>query len=301
MRKTPLVMLLLSLSLASFLPAAETDWETPDKPNNYLDKGSFRWWAPADAKKLRGVLVIIPGRNGDARDSVNDADWQTLAGNVQFAIVGCRLFKDPAGDYQGDPDGSTAKVINQAVNALAAANGHEELKDPPLAFWGHSAGANTAERYANYFPKRVISVVCIKGTWGPGGWDNAKKEIPWLLCIGKNDKPDWVKAALDNYNIGQKNRADWVLALNPKEGHEAGKTKPLALAFLEETINLRLDDSDSFAATPKIRRLPANSDWLGDPATLNTAPANSFTGKRATATWLPGESTAKAWAEYLKE
>lgn len=280
------------------------EWDAGARPNPYLDTAIFRWWAPADAKTLRGVLVIIPGRNGDARNSVADSEWQGLATRTGFALMGCQLKQDPGGSYQGDPDGSTAKVINEAVNQLAAANGHAYLKDPPLAFWGTSAGSNTAERYSRFHPKRVVAITSIKGTWGPGDCLREKADIPWLVCIGKTDKADWVATALKYYEEGKASRANWTLALHPTEGHSTGNTKPLAIAFLEDAIKLRLPAAAArFGGTTtktSLQKVPAASDWLGDPSTFETAPASSFRGKRRDSTWLPGEAAAKAWVQYLK-
>ena len=57
-----------------------------------LDKAQFRWWAPADAKNLSGVLVLIPGRNGDGRAMANDPQWQALATSLNLGIVACFFY-----------------------------------------------------------------------------------------------------------------------------------------------------------------------------------------------------------------
>lgn len=296
------IHLTLTLCVASAAFARMDNWDAGPNPGSSLDSAHFRWWSPPDAGQLRGVFVVLPGRNGDARGAVANAGWQALATRTGFALMGCQLRQEPKGDYQTDPDGSTAKVINRAVEELAKSNGHAYLTEGPLAFWGTSAGANTIERYTNYFPKRVVAVACIKGTWGPGAFNREKDLIPWLVCVGMEDKPEWVKTALGYYQEGKTNHAPWILAAHPGEGHSTGATQPLAWTFLEEIIGLRLPKQSGLSAStpPRIQRLRSAGNWLGDPDTLEVAPASSFRGKRRDAVWLPGEATAKAWQEYLK-
>ncbi|TLD71780.1 hypothetical protein FEM03_06480 [Phragmitibacter flavus] len=308
--KVPTIIFAGLVLAASFEVRAQSpEWDAGPKPNPHLDVATFRWWSPPETKTLRGVLVIIPGRNGDARNSVADAEWQAFAARTGFALVGCQLQQDPGGKYQGDPDGSTAKVLNEAVNALAAANGHAYLKDPPLAFWGTSAGSNTAERYSQFHHKRVVAIASIKGTWGPGSWMREKADIPWLVCVGKTDKPDWVDTAVKYFEEGKSNRAAWTLALHPTEGHSTGNTKPLAIAFLQDVIALRLPASGGglgFGSAARsgsgsgLQKMSLADGWLGDPETFETNAMGSFHGKKRDATWLPGEATAKAWVQYLK-
>jgi hypothetical protein len=293
-----LLLAALVLLTASAL-AQTTDWDAGRAPSPNLDEAQFRWWAPADAKAVRGLLVIIPGRNGDGRGAVNDPDWQALATKQSFAIMGCRLFK-PDGAYQGDPDGKTSATIEKAVAELAKANAHPEAAKAPLAFWGHSAGSNTSERFAFRNPRRTIGMVSIKGPTGPGDATPNKCDIPILCCIGKNDKAEWVETACRNYEQGKQQRADWTLALHPTEGHEGGATKPLAVAFLDEVITARLGPpSAALSSGSPLKNLTSSAGWLGDPSTLEAAAYSGFQGKKREATWLPGEATAAAWKAYL--
>ncbi len=295
--KPSLLLALLATPALSQTVETTAEWDAGPSPTAHLERALFRWWAPPGAKTVRGILVIIPGRNGDARHATNDPEWQALAAKHGFAIIGCHFFKnDPT--YQSDPDGSTAKTLLKAVSELASAHGHPEAASAPLAFWGHSAGSNTAERFAFRHARRTLAIASIKGTWGPGDATPQKCDVPILCCIGKTDNPDWVETATKFYEQGRQGRAVWTLALHPSEGHGDGATKPLAIAFLDEIIALRLGPPSPFSSsTPK--KLTVSSGWLGDPASLETAAAATFKGKKREATWLPGEATAAAWKAYL--
>ena len=41
-------------------------------PGKNFDKAQFRLWYPHDAGKLRAVLVLVPGSNGDGRAMADD-------------------------------------------------------------------------------------------------------------------------------------------------------------------------------------------------------------------------------------
>jgi poly(3-hydroxybutyrate) depolymerase len=297
-RTSLLFSLILSSSVLAQEPPADTmEWSADKAPSPHLDEAQFRWWAPEEVKNLRGVLVLFPGRNGDARGAVNDSEWQEFAREQEFALVGARLFK-PDGAYQLDPDGKTTETIEKAIAELGKTNGHQSAAKLPIAFWGHSAGANTANYFAAKNPRRVMAIVSIKCPQGHGSPDRTRTQVPILACVGKNDKADWVKGSLENYEHGRQSRAVWTLALHPTEGHEAGAAKPLALAFLREVIPRRL--SSGMSSNGSLKALSVQSGWLGDPETLEAAPAMQFKGQKRLAIWLPGPKTAEAWRAYLQ-
>jgi len=292
--------------LAPQSDAAKTEnpaeYDAGPLPSAGLENTQFRWWAPANVK-VRGVLVLLPGRGGDGRGMANDPAWQALATKTQFGLMGCLLKNKPEEPftYQGDPNGVVSDLLNKAVNTMLAQN-QQQLRNPPLAFWGHSAGANVSELYAARHPDRVVATVLVRGTRGPGNLAPGKESVPVLILVGKKDKPEWVSSALGNYEKGRAANALWSLALNPNEGHEIGKTPALALAYLEAAIGLRLPAPGSGFATPqavKPKHLARTTGWLGDTNTLEVTNYNQFRGKKQDATWLPDEPTAKAWQDYL--
>ena len=262
------------------------------------------WWAPPDVKP-RGVLVLIPGRGGDGRAMADNADWQALATKMQFGIVACALLiaQDNPFQYQQDPNGATSALINSAVKAILEQN-KVPLKNPPLAFWGHSAGGNVSANYCSRHPERVVAAVLLRATAGPRELTPGKENVPMLVLVGKKDKPEWVSESIKSYEQGHARQARWTLAAHPNEGHEAGKTQPLAFAHLAAAATLRLPPpgSGGFSSEPvRPKRLARESGWLGDPTTGEIGSFSSYRGKKTNATWLLDESTAKAWQAYLHE
>ena len=296
-------LLALLLFVTGSACAQTNDWDAGQNPTPVLESAQFRWWVPEGVEKIHGVLVVLPGNHGDSRTAIDDPEWRAIALKHSFAVMGARLVqlgKNPS--FQEDPDGKTSDTIVRAVSELAAASGHREATQGPLAFWGHSAGANCAERFALRNPRRTICVVDIKGTWGPGEAARQKCEIPFLCTIGKKDRPEWVETSCGNYERGKLDGALWTLAFHQKEGHEGGGTKPLAVAYLDEVIALRIGDPAKWnsPSAPALKKLDSKGGWLGDPESLDAAPFSEYPGQKRTATWLPGPLTAAAWKLYLQ-
>ena len=309
-------LLLLGLLAACLLQTASaedpavatnpTEWDAGPVKGAALDKAQFRWWSPADAKNLSGVIVLVPGRNGDGRGMAADPYWQQLATELNMGIVACYFFgeKDHF-TYQNDPTGDVAKTLNEAVDTLAAQNGFPTLKKAPLVLWGHSAGACVGEIYAARHPERIIAAINLKGPRGAGSLATGKDDVPILIIVGKNDKADWVKSASESFDAAQAKKAVWTLALSPSEGHEGGNSQNLVAAFLRAVVPQRIGTTPigaigSSSASNRPKRLTKTQGWLGDPETYEVAASSNFKGKKTTAIWLPDETSALAWQAFLK-
>jgi len=303
---------LICLALCGFMSglAAEqlvenpAEWDAGPVVGAALDKAQFRWWAPAGAQKLTGVIVLIPGRNGDGRALADDPAWQQIATSLNVGLMGCFLYGEKDFfKYQSDPTGDVAKTINDAVEKLALQNGFKDMKRTPLVFWGHSAGACVNEVYASRFPERVAAVINLKGPRGAGSLVSGKEDVPFLIIVGKNDKPDWVKSAVDSFDAAQRKNSSWTLAVQPSEGHEQGNSLDLIRAYLQAVIPLRIGlppIGTPTSTSSRPRKLVRTQGWLGDPETYEASSYAAFTGKKRSAIWLPNEATALAWQSFLR-
>ncbi len=303
--------------------SATYDWTSEPLKDAQINTVAFRGWVPDTTDPLSGVLVLIPGRHGDGRGMADSAQWQQLANEVGFGILGCQFADGDTGRYQSDDKGEVAKAINDAVNELAKRSGKPELVDSPLAFWGHSAGSNVSSKYCGFYPERVAAMGSSKGTWGPGGNSTAKfLEVPMIYAVGANDNPEWVKSATSNFDKGQ-GKAPWTLALQPNEGHGLEASLDVISPFLISVINQRLGKASPAASQsssifkselPKIGstsspskaktslvKLNLREGWLGDPKTYEIAAYSDFKGSKSSAIWLPDETVALAWQSYLRK
>jgi dienelactone hydrolase len=320
-RKT---LLTAALILTSLRAGGEVyEWNGAALPVSKINKVAFRAWLPERTERLRGTLVLVPGRHGDGRSMSSETKWQELGSALGFVVMGCMFSDGEPFPYQNDPGGEVSKSINAAVAELAKLSSHPEIEKAPLAFWGISAGSNVSVNYASAFPERVAALGSSKGTFGAGGGTRAGKfDVPMVFAIGQNDKAEWIEESKKNFEIGFRRHAPWTLAVNSKEGHEVGRSLDLIRPFLKAAIEQRLDAKGSgnsgqsvFKSAPLalgttsvsvtsqralMQKIDSRNGWLGDPATLDIVPHAAFKGNRAKAIWLPDEATARAWQAYLQ-
>lgn len=299
------------------------EWTAEPLSGVQIKTVAFKGWLPARPEPLRGTLVLVPGRHGDGRGMAADPKWQELAASVGFAVLACQFTGGDPSLYQFDAQNEVAKSIAAAVTKLAQLSGHPELEQAPLALWGHSAGSNVAAKHTNFAPARVIAMAGSKGSWGPGPeTPPGKDEIPMLFVMGGKDKPEFLSGTLPNVEAGQKRRAPWAMALQKNEGHDAAPGLPLVRLFLKASIEQRFTAPKAGAGAPsifkttprpfaggapktaapaKLAKIDPRNGWLGDPDTYDIAPFATFKGSKTKALWLPDETTAKAWQDYLRK
>lgn len=303
--------------LGRFASGAVVEWDAGAQPKLMIEMAQFVFYTPDAEKTLRGVILLVPGRDVDGRGMIKDADWQQAANETKFGLMACH-FKCTDKEYQNDPTGELSRFLDGAIDHLAKQAGHPELSKAPLALWGHSAGSNISGVYSLKNPRRVIGVVSIKGPSGPGDFSPPKGEIPYLVALGQKDKPEWVSDATKCYEKGRAARAAWALALNPNEGHEEGKTKAMAIPFLKGSIAQRLGAASAAPAAnsafagftttttgsspsgSSLKRLDEKTIWLGNPDNTEICPSASYTGVKSKAACFPDEASAKAWQAYLR-
>src|ERR1051325_3852675 len=73
--------------------AATFDESIPSGAN--FDKAEFRLWMPDGAGRLRALVILVPGSNGDGRPQVEEPFWQDFATTHQLGLVGVRLTDKP--------------------------------------------------------------------------------------------------------------------------------------------------------------------------------------------------------------
>ncbi len=318
-------LLTIAASFLSYSAVADSgfhEWQGEALPGVQLQTVAYKAWLPERTTPLRGTLVLIPGRHGDGRGLASDAGWQEVGSAVGFAVIGCQFTNGEPYLYQGDPQGEVARAINSAVSKLAVLSKHPELEKAPLAFWGTSAGSNVAGRYSDFFPERVAAFASSKGTSGPGPQlSRAKEGIPMFFAVGLKDKPEWVAGSRTNIETGLKKNAPWAVAYHKNEGHEVGKSLGVAQTFLKAAIELRLSpakgstapvsvfktaprpmggSASTTATALRLTKADPRTGWSGNAEGQTIAPLESFKGSKASGTWLPDETTAKAWLEYLR-
>ena len=107
-----------------------------------FDVAQFRFWAPESASRIRGVLVLVPGSNGDGRSMAQDSIWQGFASGHRLATVACRFTDRPheqgfIEEYIAVSKGSGDALLT-ALSRLGERSRHPEIANAPLLMWGMS-------------------------------------------------------------------------------------------------------------------------------------------------------------------
>ncbi|MFI5228823.1 MAG: hypothetical protein ACHQWU_07125 [Gemmatimonadales bacterium] len=276
-------------------PAANTIDDSIAPGANY-DKAQFRFWTPNTAGALRGVLVLVPGSNGDGRAMAGDTVWQAFAARHELAIVACRFTDKPHDqsfieEYVDVPRGSGQALLD-AIGHFAARASHPELSAAPLVFWGMSAGGQFDYEFAAWKPERVAAFVVNKGgIYYTALAPRATREVPALLFIGGKDLDSRVNIITGLFSLNRRGGALWALANEPGVGHIVGRSRDLSITFFDDVLPMRLA---SPAGAP-LRALDERSGYLGDVKTKEIRAESTNAAGATSAAWLPTERVARAW------
>jgi hypothetical protein len=127
-----------------------------------FELAEFRFWKPNSNNDYKGVLVIVPGFNGDGRKAVLDSIWQGFAAKHNFLIVACH-FKDYKDSAEKPPYREVSKgsgeVLLTAIKSFSKNISKNYINDLPLLFFGFSAGGQYNYEFACWKPEKVLSFV----------------------------------------------------------------------------------------------------------------------------------------------
>ena len=85
---------------------------------NYAD---FRLWISDSTDTLKGIYWYMHPNNGDSRNIVNDSNYQILASNKDFALMGAHIYNMHMNTGIGD-------AVITATDSFAVLSNHEELE-----------------------------------------------------------------------------------------------------------------------------------------------------------------------------
>ncbi len=309
-------MILLVTMFAAVSPAAALDMESI-----WLGTPFMEGWVPADARTLRGVLVM----NGWP----NDGRWREAAKYWKFAVL--RINTDGYGgdDIPDDPNYAALKKGNavrvhalaKGLEVLAQRTGHPELKHVPIVASGFSRYSNSASQFMAAFPKRAL---CFMNGNGGGSavkdgdstgaliWQKTPSlglQNEWENIFSGGDKtkllPRWWRRPKGNKAAAA---IHWRVYHNPKTFADLG------IVFIDQVIRARIPaDWDPARGPAKLKPLSSDKAWLGshegwhvpvekifqtDVDSPKIAPIEKFTGDRERTSWLISEEFAWNWRAY---
>jgi len=266
------------------------DYEVP--PRAHFSKAVFRFWLPPDTQPIRAILLLVPGYNDDGRKNLRDPLWQDFARRNHLALVAC-FFQ---GDYADAPSGS-GDALQEALADFARQSSQPEVATAPLLLYGASAGGQFNYNYVIWKPARVLAFIVNKGGfYNDQPPDPQAYAVPGLFFLGLKDQPFRIEAITRIWTAGRQHGALWALAPQPESGHEFSLTPGVARIFFQAVLDARLPASTS---PPTVQPMLENQGWLGDLTTHEIHPASLESQPTLTAVWLPDESAAQAWKDFV--
>jgi dienelactone hydrolase len=289
------LVFLLATLVATTAAAATLDEAAP--PGANYDKAEFRLWYPDDLARIRAIVLLVPGSNGDGRGQVDEPFWREFATRHHVALVGCR-FTDKQHDqmfieHYVEVSKGTGQALLDTLGRFATRSNHAELATAPLMLWGMSAGGEFNYEFAAWKPERVVAFIVNKGNvYYTALASQAARNVPGMMFIGEKDLEFRNHTIQGLFAINRRAGALWGLAQEPGIGHEVGRSRDFAGMFFEEMMSLRLPDG---VAGTTLRPLPDKSGYFGDLKTMTFQAVAESKPPTAPAAWLPTEKLARAW------
>ena len=318
-----LMVAVLCLALARPAFAAGEYFEVtypPSQLTNELKLGvTYTLWIPHGVKTLRGVIVHQHGCGEGAcqggATSAYDLHWQALAKKWNCALLGPSYHQRESESCAlwCDPRNGSAKTFLRALGDFARQANHPELERVPWCLWGHSGGGLWAYFMQTLYPERIVAIWLRSGTAfnreGRGNMPkaeipNAAYSIPVMLNPGVKEKDDprfgdlW-SDCLAMFHAYRLKDAPIGYAPDPHTSHECGDSRYLAIPFFNACLAGRLPKRPGAPLKP----MPTKQAWLAplhDGGGGEPRLATKFSGKTNEAVWLPNESVARAWTEYIR-
>jgi pimeloyl-ACP methyl ester carboxylesterase len=270
-----------------------------------FDKANFRLWYPDDCKILSGIIVLMPGSNGDGRGLTDDIFWQTLAMKYNFALLGCYYtdyqHEDMDIETYASAKSGSGQALLDVISLFADKSGHTELTDSPLFLWGHSAGGQFNYEFVCWRPERVIGFVVNKGGFYYTGLASKQaRNVPGIFFTGEKDlesRKDIVKGL---FSMNRRVGALWAFAEEPGAGHEIGQTRKLTGIFFDEIVPLRINKNSSDKGNSiKLKSISSDSGFIGDFRYKSYCSFAEWQKSEFPGAWLPDSCFAKAWQAFL--
>ncbi len=264
----------------------------------------YRIWIPEMAKDVRGIIIRQHGCGIHAKDNglnhANDLQWQALAKKHKMALLGTELIGETACSEWFNIEGGSAKALLKALEYLSEFSKHPELNEVPWALWGHSGGAYWCTDILFEYPEKVLCAIPRSGGQAfTMLWNPSVKQVPVLWMAGEKDIVDGFDYVREmtkkSFHSYRRYGAIWSAAIDPIADHGNKEGRSYAIRWMDVVLTMRLPNSGN-----KPVQLDSNTHWLGNMVTNEVKPALGVKDEHNEWVWLPNESIAKNWQEFVR-
>ena len=329
----PLLLLALATELSAQQPPYDVfppadppyyrvRYEASTQPGELVYPVNYTIWIPQHVKRLRGVIVHQHGcGEGSCKSGLTgayDLHWQALAKKHDCALLAPSYEQPDKAECQMwcDPRNGSGAAFQKCLADLGAKSGHAELAAVPWALWGHSGGGHWAGGMVLLYPQRVAAAWLRSGVplfepnperpaIKPHTLPDAALQVP-VMCNPGTKEGVTVKegrfAGVWPANEAFFNRVRGAggligVAVDPLTAHECGNQRYFAIAWLDACLSVRLPQ----VGGDPLRPMPTDQAWLAPVAGFEAVAGAALDGDPLQAAWLPNESIARAWMQYVKD
>ena len=291
------LLLVLSVLFPLGLLAQEYSVIIPPEGSKFKEVEYFMW-IPENVKTVKGIIVHQHGCGETAyqsgRNAFHDVQWRTLAKKWNFALMGTSYTSTKDCFDWIHPDEGSYNAFIRGISKIAKKSDHQELENVPWVLWGHSGGGHWAYDMVLQHPDRILCAVLKSPAWA----DTSRLglEVPLLCLLGMRESIDVFSSfvystAVEAMKYRIAGNAPVCIAPDPSSGHESGKSRLLAIAFIDEILKLRLTDStiminrsnqyfidlETYKVTDKLAGITYSNNW----------------------NWFPDKIFAEKWLEFI--
>jgi dienelactone hydrolase len=276
------------------------DVTIPSTSSSNFEHADFRIWVPEGAGRLRAIVVLVPGSNGEGRRMADDTLWQSFATRNHTALVATRLTDKPHDqnflEEYCDVSRGSGQALLDAIDSLAVLVKHPELRSAPLMLWGMSAGGQFNYEFTAWKPGRVLAFVTNKGgIYYSALVPRAAREVPGLLFVGGKDLESRIATITGLFAVNRRAGALWALTEEPGVGHAVARSGELGAMFFEDVMAARLQPDGT------LKTLAEKDGFYGDIHLKTIAPVGAQKPPAAPTAWLPTERIATAWRAVVTD
>jgi pimeloyl-ACP methyl ester carboxylesterase len=255
-------------------------------------------WIPENVKTVKGIIVHQHGCGETAyrsgRNAFQDVQWRALAKKWDFALLGTSYISTIDCFDWIHPDEGSYKAFLRGISEIAKKSDHQELEDVPWVIWGHSGGGHWAYDMVLQHPDRILCAVLKSPAWSDTS--SLGLEVPLLCLLGMRESINTFSSfvystAVEAMKYRIAKNAPVCIAPDPSSGHESGKSRLLAISFIDEILKLRLTDS-----TMMINRSDQYFIDLEDFRLTNNLTDITYANNW---NWFPDKLFAEKWLEFI--
>lgn len=256
----------------------------------------FGLYLPEIEGNYRGIMVLVPGYNGDGTTYLAFSTLRDFVQEEKLALLTCYYIGDDSHEYY-HADGGSGAALLRCIDELSNRTEVDYLRDLPLILWGHSAGGMFSQSFAVWKPEMVAGINATRSADFVDVPSDSAKNIPSLFLLGQYDDRYWNESCLEFVKQYRSEGALWGHAIEPEIGHNIGRSFEISFPFMSSIIQHRIGTSISHYN--ELLPMTEEDGWLGDNDSLDIFRHDEYEGNYLNASWLIDETVANEWYDYV--